>query len=106
MSLLDLSEVAPTSRDEVSGDSMVYLWDILSRIELPPLEEVPDSQQMAEIIDDGMPANWTIPDTEITISRMSEGPEEGQYRFSAATLARLVEFHDRVRAFHTACPCP
>ena len=34
---LDLSDVAPTARAEEGYDSATYLWEVLSRIELPPL---------------------------------------------------------------------
>jgi len=40
---LNLSDVPPSARGEVSYQAAVLLYEVLARIELPPLEEVPDA---------------------------------------------------------------
>ena len=103
---MDLSQVAPTSRDETSGDSNVFLWDILSRIELPPLDQVPDAQQMAAVVRQGGVARWTIPHTAIAIARVEEGERKGEYLFSTETISRLEEFYNKARVHPYRTPMP
>jgi MscS family membrane protein len=64
-SLLDLSDVSPAARRETARDTIVFLVDVLRRIELPPLEAIPGDDQYPDAT---KPASWTIPGTEITIS--------------------------------------
>jgi MscS family membrane protein len=45
---LDLSELPPVTIDESSRRLMVQLRDVLDRIELPPIESIPDAQMMAK----------------------------------------------------------
>jgi MscS family membrane protein len=92
---LDLTEVAPSARVEVSYDAGTYLYETLSRIELPPLEEIPDAAFYEGT--DG-PAHWTVPHTDITISRVTEGPRKGEFLFNAATVDRAEEFYLKTRS--------
>jgi len=92
---LDLSEVAPSARVEVGYDAGTYLYETLSRIELPPVEEIPDAAFYAGV--EG-PAHWTVPHTDITISRVMEGPRKGEFLFNAATVRRSGEFYQKVRS--------
>jgi MscS family membrane protein len=98
MRSLDLSEIAPTARIEVGQDATTLLWEILARIELPPMASVPDLATMEDRIRDGKPAHWTIPHTEIQIALVKEGPQAGEYLFSSETVSRLEEFYQRTRA--------
>jgi len=41
-------------------------------------------------------ASWTVPDTEITIAQVAEGPRKGAFLFTKETVARAEEFYDRV----------
>lgn len=87
---LDLSEVAPSARIEVGYDAGTFLYETLSRIELPPIEQIPD----ASAFDDTQAtAEWTIPNTEITIARIESGAREGEFLFSTQTVARAQEFY-------------
>ncbi len=83
---LDLSDVAPTARVEEGYDAATYLWEVLSRIELPPLSEVPD----AAAYPPGLAAVWRIPHTEIAIVR--PGEPGGEFRFSKDSVARASTF--------------
>ena len=73
----DLSGFPETARREHSGEAIVLLWEVLSRIELPPLEQVPDRAAMREGVAKGEPDSWTIPHTEITLARVKEGEHAG-----------------------------
>ncbi len=93
-SLLDLSDVPPASRRESGRDAIVFLVDVLRRIELPPLQAIPDADRYPDIT---KPASWTIPGTEITISRVLSGPKAGKFAFDPDTVARAGEFYSLVK---------
>jgi len=95
MRTLDLSEVAPSARIEVGHTSAVLLYETLARIELPPVDEIPDA---AAFGDTGGAAQWTIPHTDINIARVTEGTRKGEFLFSAGTIERVDEFYQRIRA--------
>jgi MscS family membrane protein len=90
VSMLDLSEVPPTARRDAGGDAVVFLVDVLRRIEVPPLEAIPDAGAFPDV---EKPAGWTVPGSEITISRLMEGPKKGHFVFDAETVARAGEFY-------------
>jgi len=91
---LDLSQVAPSARIEVGYDSGTFLYETLSRIELPAPEDIPDAALFADA--EG-PAQWTIPHTDISIARVTEGPRKGEFLFSAASVERAREFYLKTR---------
>lgn len=91
---LDLSEVAPEARFETADDATVYLYEVLTRIELPPLEDVPGTDELR--INPDL-HRWTVPHTEITIHRVAEGPRTGEFLFDPETVERAEEFYERTR---------
>lgn len=91
---LDLSGIAPEARNETANDALVYLYEVLMRIEVPPLAQIPGD---AEVEDDFAVDRWTIPHTEISIRRVTEGPREGEFLFSPETVERAEEFYRRTR---------
>ena len=93
---LDLSEVPPAARLKTGRAATVALYEILSRIPLPPLDEIPDAGQVGQPAGTG-PARWVIPNTEIALVRAQSGPRSGEFLFSAETVARAGEFYERVR---------
>lgn len=97
ISCLDLSEVAPALRLGVAGESAVCLKEVLDRLELPPWEEVPGAEQLTPDGDAQPLQHWRIPGTEITLSRVSQGPREGEYLFDPDTVDRASEFFFLVR---------
>ena len=90
---LDLSQIPKRLRKDVGPEAVVLLAEILSRIELPPYEAIPD----ADALENKEVIRWRIPRTEITIARVEEGPRGGEYLFAAETVSRLREFFSRVR---------
>ncbi|HEX5665653.1 MAG TPA: mechanosensitive ion channel family protein [Hyphomicrobium sp.] len=93
-SLLDLSDIPPASRRDMGRDAIVFLVDVLRRIEVPPLESIPGDDQFPDVT---KPASWTIPGTEITIGRVLSGPKAGKFVFDADTVARAGEFYSLVK---------
>ena len=90
---LNLSEVPPTLVKGVRIESTFLLAEILNRIELPPFPAIPDEDMMEE---EGW-SRWTIPHTEITISKVSKGSREGQYLFTPKTVDQLESFYKRAK---------
>ena len=100
---LDLSGIPPAARYELARDGGHYLYDVLSRIELPPEADIPDAAAYADAGDgreagDRKTVSWTIPHTDITLVRVPEGPRAGQFVFSSATVARAEEFYKKTRS--------
>jgi MscS family membrane protein len=91
----DLSDIAPSVRNNVGRETAVFMKEVLDRIELPPWEEIPDEATI-----DAKPgglSRWTIPHTEITLVRLKEGIHEGNWVFNSETDERAPEFYEQVK---------
>jgi MscS family membrane protein len=91
---LDLERVAPAFRVKAGRSAALALYEVLNRIPLPPMSEVPDAAAMAAR-KDGAAARWTLPDTEVTFVRVDRGAAGVEYLFSPETVARAMEFDAR-----------
>jgi MscS family membrane protein len=90
---LDLSGTPPVLKDTVSAERVLQLKEILDRIEIPQIVDVPDKDAMAR----EPTKRWRLPNTEIDIVRIENGPRAGEYLVSAETVERLPEFYQRVK---------
>ena len=90
---LDLSKAAPSIQEEVGVESVLLLKEVLDRIEIPLYMEIPDSAAMEE----KKYKKWVVPHTAITIALIEEGPRQGEYLFTADTIAGLKGFYERVK---------
>jgi MscS family membrane protein len=90
---LDVSGVLPVLRQTVSVERALQLKEILDRIELPSFDDTPDREAMAR----SSSKKWRLPNTEIDIVLIENGPRAGDYLVSAETVDRLPEFYDRVK---------
>jgi MscS family membrane protein len=107
--MFDLSTIPPAARFELCRDAEVYLYEVLSRIELPQDSSIPGAEETgADGNGDAKEplSRWTIPHTEITLVRVAEGPQGGQYLFSADTAQRAREFYDRTSGLPYRRPVP
>jgi MscS family membrane protein len=102
---LDLSEVPPAARPKTGRAAAVALYEVLSRIPLPPADEIPDAGQV-KLPEGKAPTRWVIPDTEIALVRVQTGPRSGEFLFSPVTVARAGEFYERTRALPYRRPVP
>jgi len=93
----DLREVAPSLRKAYASPSGIYLREIIDRIGLPPLEEIPNERTMQEAIREGYPARWQIPNTPFEIIRVDSGEEKGHYLFSRETLEQVKPLFGDIR---------
>ena len=90
---LDLSAI-PSSLVETEGrEAAVCLKEVLDRIPLPPLDTLPDAAAVKTAGVD----RWRLPNTEISLVRLTTGPRAGDFVFSADSVARAEEFFERVR---------
>jgi MscS family membrane protein len=71
----------------------IQLKEVLDRLDLPPVESIPDAQAMAK----AELKAWTLPNTEIRIKRVEAGPRAGEYLFTTDTVSRIPDFYDRGR---------
>jgi len=94
--VFDVSELPPAVRLKASGEAIGYMIDILNRLPAIPPRSIPGAPGHDWAT---LPASWTIPDTEIHISRVKDGPQAGAYLFSPDTVARLPEFYARIIAY-------
>lgn len=88
----DFSKVPPTIVKDVSVESVLRLREILDRIKLPELADVPDKKEAKK----HQILLWRIPHTEITIGRCPDGPRMGSYLITPETVRRLEEFYKEV----------
>ena len=96
LACMDTSRLPPVRSTRLAVEAALLLNDVLDRVSLPPYEEIPDAQAMADLPPDA-PRVWRIPGTDIEIARVTEGPRAGEYLFSPQTVGRAREFHDLAR---------
>ena len=90
---LNLIADPPAIRSVLGLYSSLYLKETLDRIDLPPLDEIPD----AKAVETQKLTSWTVPYTEITISAVKDRHPGGRFLFSPDTVSRSEEFYDKVR---------
>jgi MscS family membrane protein len=114
--LFDFSEVSEANEGEVLVVTFARMADILNRIPPPDVGEIPDADDVAAadeadgtvvsgtLVGGDVPvltsvggiADYTLPGTEITITRIEEGTRAGDYVFSADTVSHLAEWREDV----------
>ena len=91
---LNLSEIPPRLNYDTGVARTIMLKEVLDRIEVPTYPEIPDAETVAA---DKEFSKWTLPDTEIDMVKVEEGPQAGEFLFSPETVARLEEFYQKVK---------
>jgi len=86
---LDFSATA--ARESFAGrvEKILLLKELLDRIALPPLAQVPGDAEVAKL---GI-TRWIIPDTRITIAKVADGARAGEFLFSADTVQQLELYY-------------
>lgn len=93
-SLVDLSQIPSASRREVGIETLGYLLDVLGRVELPELSNVPDRSAF----DEEGSASYSIPETPFRIVRIEAGPREGEFLFSERTIRAAPRFYRSIES--------
>lgn len=89
LTCLDLREVAPSLQDSQGRQAAVCLKEVLDRIELPPLAEIPDADE----VEREKLVRWRLPRTELALIRLADG----DWVFSGDTVERAEAFFRRVQ---------
>ena len=95
---LDISELPEYEQLEAAGEAALYIKEILDRVEIPPWEEIPDTEAIAAAGESEAFARWKIPGTRLTIERIEEGPQKHEYLFSAGTVSRAKTYFQDMQA--------
>ncbi len=96
--LMDLSGVAPAAQHEIATASIIWLWEVMARVDLPDAEDIPDATDDARsgaLAD--QPERWRLPNTGIVIARVKDGPRAGDYLFSPETVASARRYAELAR---------
>ena len=97
---LDLSEYPPTLRKNMGYEMALLLKEILDRTQLPSFDEIPNLKAVEEDLElKKYPQllKWTIPNTNIVLTRIMEGEDEGEYLFSAETITKLAAYYNVIK---------
>ncbi|HMK33439.1 MAG TPA: mechanosensitive ion channel domain-containing protein [Desulfomonilaceae bacterium] len=89
---LDLKKEPPALRFNIGLDSVLYLKEVLDRIELPADEDIPD----ATTVQKDRISRWTIPYTEITLAADKDGSPR-TFLFTNDTVRKLEGFYNKVK---------
>ncbi|HET7881706.1 MAG TPA: mechanosensitive ion channel family protein [Acetobacteraceae bacterium] len=89
----DESAIAPVLRDTLVAERIVQLKEILDRIDIPAITDIPDRAAVAHA---GL-KRWRLPDTAIELVMIENGPRAGDFVVSADTVDRLAEFYHQVK---------
>ncbi|MEE9602003.1 MAG: hypothetical protein V3V75_01770, partial [Thermoguttaceae bacterium] len=98
MDCIDMSELPAFAREQRAGEVATCLKEILDRIELPPWEEIPDTEDIDAAGGFEKLSHWRIPGSRITIARVEEGPQRHEYLFSPGTVDRAVDYFKHIRS--------
>ncbi len=88
---LDSSQIPDYAQQHLSVEIAICLKEILDRVEIPPLEEIPDTEAIQKAGGPDKLPRWQIPGTRIVIARVEEGPHKSEYLFTAETLSRAKQ---------------
>ncbi|MDB4444621.1 hypothetical protein N9174_04715, partial [bacterium] len=97
---LDLSKVPKTLVPNLGYERALELKEIFDRIELPPIHRIPDAKAIEKEEEKEKIAEfyrWRVPNTNIVIARVEDGPRIGEYLFTPQTVDHLDEFYEKVK---------
>lgn len=91
--LIDVSDLPKADRFTRAHVAICQLSEVLDRIPLPPIEQVPDAEAtQTQKLD-----FWRIPGTGIALSRIQEGPRKDEWIFSKETVEQLDRLYHKLR---------
>jgi MscS family membrane protein len=102
---LDSSDLPPAARGKAGRAAFTALYETLSRIQLPPFDQIPDAVQSIQTVGTNA-IRWVIPNTEIALERVPSGARQGEFLFSSETVAEAGRFYARVRGSACTRPVP
>jgi small-conductance mechanosensitive channel len=116
---LNLSALPPELAKDQGIEAALMLKEVLDRIELPAFDQIPDRAEVKRASQDNAllqllarfrgdeaesgttPSapiqHWSVPNTDITLSLVTDGPRQGEFLFNPETVSRAAEFYNQVR---------
>ena len=96
---LNLASTPVELRKSRGLERALMLKEILDRVALPQLDEIPGDEEIARRAEENENPleDWTIRNTEIRIALVNEGPRRGEYLFTEETVRRVPDFYERVK---------
>lgn len=89
---LNLEDVPLLNRSQVGRNAAILLKEVIDRVTVIDYDQIPEKSE-----DSNQPlVRWTLPETEITISKVEKGDHVGEFLFTPDTVARANEFYDKV----------
>jgi MscS family membrane protein len=93
VSVLDFSTTPDKDSRTIQNQRMLMLREILDRVDIPPYDEIPGDNEVAQ----RAVSQWTVPNTSITIERIERGPRFGEVLFSHDTVEHLDRFYRMIK---------
>ncbi|MGO8881473.1 MAG: mechanosensitive ion channel domain-containing protein [Desulfomonilaceae bacterium] len=90
---LNLDQELPDLKRAIGFESILYLVEVLHRIEIPPYADIPDRKA----VQDQKITSWTIPHTPITIGLVKDQLSTERFLFTPDTVKRAPEFYNSVK---------
>ncbi|MBS0560373.1 MAG: mechanosensitive ion channel [Proteobacteria bacterium] len=90
---MDLSGIPPVLRQTFGIERAVQLMEVLNRIDLPPMDTVPDAAAVAA---SGI-KRWRLPGTEIEFAAQGDSADARRWVVSAETVEQLPLYYGLVR---------
>ena len=94
---LNLSELPDFTRQTTGKEASACIKEILDRIDLPPMEDIPGADQLEADTESGLLERWRIPGTALIIQRVTGGPRTGDYLFSPASVTKAIKNYDLIK---------
>ena len=96
--LMDLSDVPPAAQHEIATATVIWLWEVIARVELPSADRIPDvAVDTNGVALADQPLRWRLPGTGIVIQRLEQGGRAGAFLFSPETIASARTYAERAR---------
>lgn len=92
--LIDLSSVPNASRLQNGNRTVAYLLDVLGRVDLPDLKDVPHHVGDEKVA----PTQYRIPSTPLRIVKVESGLRVGEFLFSPQTIQIAPRFYRKIQS--------
>ena len=96
LSCLDTSQLPEYAREHYAAEAAVCLKEVLDRIPLPPAEEIPGIESIDTSSGVEKLERWQVPNTQVSIARIQEGPRRGEFLFTSGTIARAPDLYKKL----------
>ncbi|MBZ9937182.1 mechanosensitive ion channel [Mesorhizobium sp. BR1-1-16] len=93
---IDFSDVPALGYGAATLIDMALLSEVLDRVALPPLADIPGDADLKTGSDDEL-TRWVIPNTRLEIVKITDGPRAGEYLFSKESVADLRSYYSLVK---------